>query len=143
MPATKLSTVCSIVEGVVKTRGLFEGSALALAKAKLVALMDATIIVRGVERDSRGSPLYCERPDNAIQFAAAAKIVELETGKAPQSIEVEHHGSGEAPKKPQDAVKMLMSDPALAQKIIRTYLDAVKSSQMAVLETVTEEKPAS
>ncbi len=120
-----------------RTRGLFAGDVLERAKRKLEMLMEATVIVRGTERDSKGFHCYIERPDNAIQLAAALKIVELETGKAPQAIEVmTQDQGGHAPPAPMDAVKMLTNNPALARQIIGDYIAALKQAKPTGLKVI-------
>lgn len=131
-----------IVESV-KARGLFAGDALALAKTTLVGLLDATVVVRGIERTHEGSTIYVERPDNAIRLAAAVKIIELETGKASQSIDVQHHDNGSVATKPEDAIKMLLKNPDLMRKAVTALIDGAKRAQVCDVTDITAQKPIS
>src|SRR5689334_15062619 len=96
MSGRSLSTIIDGIEAKVKTRGLFDQDALNAAKSKLIALTNATVSVR-IGRDPKtGGILYGEKPDNGIQLAAAIKLIELETGKAPQTIDVSAPAPGSA-----------------------------------------------
>lgn len=120
----------------VKTRGMFSGDDLAHAKAKLRALTEATVSVRIGRDPATGKILYGEMPDNGIQLAATIKLIEFETGKAPATIDVQHHSHGDGGQKPEDAVEMLKKNPDLLRTMVRSYLDAAKSAQEPLVHDV-------
>lgn len=130
---------------------MFAPDDLAHAKAKLRALTEATVSVRIGRDPVTGKILYGEMPDNGIQLAATVKLIEFETGKAPATIDVQHHSHGDGGQKPEDAIEMLKKNPDLLRTMVKSYLDAVKYAQIPIahdvnavpVDSVTENESAS
>jgi hypothetical protein len=138
-----LATVIAAVDAAtpIRGRGLWSAEDLAYAKGKLRALMDATVSVR-VGRDADGRIQYAEMPDNGIQLAATIKFMEFELGKAPQTIEVSHHGTGDEAK-PKDPLEMLRNNPALMRTMLEQYLGVIKMAQSPLVHDLEPRHPQS
>lgn len=137
MPSRSLSTVIRAVEDSVRRRGLFTGDALELAKTRLVGLLDATVIVRSTEKDETGRLKYKEVPDNAIRLAAAVKLIELETGKAPQTVDVATTPPGGDAQKAENPAHLLARNPELLGKILDFAAKAARKPEIVVVHEVT------
>jgi hypothetical protein len=127
MPTRSLSTVLRAVEDSVRVRGLFTGDALERAKQRLVGLLDASVIVRSPETNEDGSRKYIEVPDNAIRLAAAVKLIELETGRAPQFLDIKTSAPGSGSQQAEDPIRLLMANPALAEKLFASFVACTKA----------------
>ena len=114
----------------VRRRGLFTPEAFARACDRLVSLLDATKIERA-PRGADGANNYTEVPDNAARLGAVKLIIELETGKAPQSLEISMPASGTKQPTENDALLLLQANPKLAQRVLGDYLDVMKIAQKA------------
>lgn len=143
MVTRALSTASRMVESEVRTRGLFPGEALERAKVRLVELLDASMIVRGTTIGADGRRDYVEVPDNAIRLAAAVRLIELETGKAPQTVDVRTQNAGPRAISPQDLLRMVLSNPGLARAVIDETVKGAKATQEHVDVGLTEETPSS
>lgn len=127
-----LSTVVARVDALVVSEPL-----AAKALAKLEALLEAQVVVRGTSRTPGGSPIYEERTDNAVQLAAAVKLLEYRHGKPRQMIEVDTTKPGSATQSLTDLGRLLGRNPDIAAKV----LEALKYSQAIEVQAVTSETP--
>ena len=126
----------------VRRRGLFTSEAFAKACERLVGLLDATKIERA-PRGPDGVNNYVEVPDNAARLGAVKLIIELETGKAPQSLDITLPANGAKQPTENDALVLLKANPAMAQRVLGDYLDVMKIAQRAGNLGACIELPAS
>lgn len=108
---------------------LFAEPDVTKAKETLIGLLDATMVVRGDCRNKAGSPIYEERPDNAIRLAAAVKVIEWSEGKPRQRIEVESTRPATGAQAQADLIRMLARNPTLTAKVVNTIMEAAKNSE--------------
>lgn len=101
----------------------------AKAEAKVLELLDAKVVVRGTKRTDSGSPIYEERPDNAVQLSAAKLILEYRKGKPSQSIDLNATPPGSRSQVATAPLELMRRNPALAAHVLETYLDLVKTAQ--------------
>lgn len=115
----------------VRRRGLFTAEAFQAAIDELVALTKATKIERA-PRSLDGGNNYAEVPDNATRLGAVKLIITLETGSAPQSLDINMPGSGSKIPTSNDAVALLTANPELAQRLLGdVLLNSMKKAQKA------------
>lgn len=114
----------------VRRRGLFTAQAFETAITTLVDLLGATKIERA-PRGLDGSNNYVEVPDNATRLGAVKLMIELETGKAPQSLEINMPAGTTKQPTENDALALLQANPTLARRVIGDYLDVLKIAQKA------------
>jgi hypothetical protein len=122
-----LATAASKVEHLV-----FSEADEAKAQAKLVELLDAKVIVRGLERTVTGSPIYVERPDSAIQLAAAVKIIEYRRGKPKQMVEIDDPGAragGNSPAGMRDLPGLVAKHPQVVAAILAATKNVLNLAQ--------------
>lgn len=136
MGKESLSTVTARLEGLV-----FSESEVEKAKSTLLGLLDATVVVRGDKRTESGSPIYEERPDNAIRLAAAVKIVEWGKGKPRQLIELDATIPTGRIQAQQDLLKTIQKNPEIFSSILSTITEAAKQAQAIDVNAVKSENP--
>jgi hypothetical protein len=119
-----LRTVATRLEGII-----FSQTDKEAAIQTLVSCLSANTIVRGTSRTASGSPIYVERPDNAIRLAAAVKIIEWEAGKPHQILDVRTPPTDSARLGMQDLAKMVNEQPAIFDKVLQAMREGAKVAQ--------------
>lgn len=107
------------------------------AKAKLIELLDATLIVRGTERGPDGRCAYVEIPNAPVQLAAAVKIVEYGLGKPTQMVVVDNPQSHRPAR--TDLARMLLANPALIETVLRSMKEAAEQAQAIPVQGVASD----
>lgn len=111
------------------------------AKAKLLQLMDAKVVVRSPKRDDLGRIVYEEVDDHGIQLAATRTALEFAVGKPKQMMEVQTgpNAAGRAMSQ-ADLARLLAKNPELTATVIKTLQEGLKNAQAI---DVTPDKPGS
>lgn len=117
-----------------RRRGLFTSEAFDKAQTTIVGLLTATKIERA-PRGEGGANNYMEVPDNAIRFQAAKTLIELETGRAPQSLDVNMPADQAKIPTTDDAIALISLYPEflhriLSENVINTMKRAQKAGRM-------------
>mgnify|MGYP000985177204 FL=1 len=107
------------------------------AKAKLLELMDAKMIVRGTERGEDGRCKYVEIANLPVQLAAAVKIVEYGLGKPTQMVVVDNP-QGHRPAR-ADLGRMLLANPSLIETVLRSMKEAAEAAQAIPVQAVASD----
>jgi len=116
----------------------FSADEVARAKAKLLDLMDANVVVRGTERNAEGRCVYIEVANQPIQLAAAIKVVEWGIGKPSQMVVVDQTESYRPAR--ADLGKMLVANPSLIETVLRTIKEAAEQSQAIPVQSVVSDR---
>lgn len=112
------------------------------AKAVLVELLDATVVVRGTQRTESGSPVYEERPDNPIRLAAAVKVLEWGKGKPKQVLDVQTRNPGTQAVNTQDLLFLMAKNTDIAAKVVEMIADAARMKQAVPIQEVKPTSPS-
>ncbi len=115
----------------IRRRGLFTSEVFEKALATLDQLLTATKVERA-PRGPDGGNNYMEVPDNTTRLNAVKLVIELETGRAPQSLEITMpSGQAKIPTS-DDAAAILAANPDLLNRLLsETVLNNMKRAQKA------------
>jgi hypothetical protein len=115
----------------IRRRGLFTSEVFGKALETLEQLLAATKIERA-PREPGGANNYMEVPDNTTRLQAVKLVIELETGRAPQSLEIKMpNGTAKIPTS-GDAAAILAANPELLNRLLsETVLNNMKRAQKA------------
>lgn len=135
MPITTLKAAGPRIDGLA-----FKPDEVDRLKAKLLALTEATVIVRSPVRDEQGRCKYVEVPDTGIQLAATVKALEFAVGKPRQMMEVTTN-TGRALPEPQNLTKLLAGNPDLVKSILTTLKESLENSQAVPVQALPSGTP--
>lgn len=131
----------------IRRRGLLDEATFRLAFSRLNDCLNATKIARANGEAGNGRQAYQEVLDYPVIIQAVKLALELETGKAPQTLEISATEGGRALPTTEDAITMLNANPKLAARIFGSYLEnvkkAVKSAATDVYDASTGQLPES
>jgi hypothetical protein len=112
------------------------------AKATLLRLMRATMVVRGTETDPKtGKRVYIEVTNDPIQLAAAIKVLEFGIGKPTQMVVVDQAANRRPAR--ADLGKLLTQNPALIESVMRSIKEAAEQAQAIPVQGVASDPSTS
>jgi hypothetical protein len=115
----------------IRRRGLFTSEVFEKALSTLDQLLTASKIERA-PRGPDGGHNYAEVPDNTVRLQAVKLVIELETGRAPQSLEITMPNAGAKIPTSDDAAAILAANPDLLNRLLsETVINNMKRAQKA------------
>lgn len=131
----------------IRRRGLLPPAMFENAIKRLGDCLNAEKVVRANGANEDGRQAYQVVLDYPVIIQAVKLALELETGKAPQTLEISATEGGRALPTTEDAITMLNANPKLAARIFGSYLEnvkkAVKSAATDVYDASTGQLPES
>tara|TARA_R110002050_G_scaffold69003_1_gene149416 strand:+ start:769 stop:1254 length:486 start_codon:yes stop_codon:yes gene_type:complete len=129
-----------------KRRGLVPDAVFQRALARLSDCLDAKKMVRGNGTTGAGTRTYDEMLDYPVVLSAVKLTLELETGRAPQTLDINTNtGGGKRAQTFDDAMLKLQADPVLAERIFGNMLKVVREaakSSITEVSTVSHDSKA-
>ena len=115
----------------IRRRGLFTSEVFEKALTTLDALLTATKVERAPRGPDKAND-YMEVPDNTTRLQAVKLVIELETGRAPQSLEITMPAGQAKIPTSDDAAAILSANPDLLNRLLsETVLNNMKRAQKA------------